>query len=230
MPSVDHLSNMGSLNVMLDRVFGGGPPLPPGHTAVGLLTNFVRLVDKSLREYDAARAELLLYGEPHEGLPVSPYLRAIDHMENCISATHRSVLNANALRSLGVGRGAPKLTTRQEVLLTNMRHAVEHSDEKLLGRQKYKSSPPFAPGEPYSLRLASTSMVIGRNALTYRDLVSAMNKMHRAIEKIRRTPTGVPGPNFPNAILRTEVPGRAAVSSGRPSEYLREMARLSISH
>ena len=89
LPPVDHLSNNGSLNVVLDRTLGGGPPgFPQSRSALGLLSNFVRLVDKSLREYDAARAELIFYVEPHEGtLRTSPYIRAVDQMENCVGVT-----------------------------------------------------------------------------------------------------------------------------------------------
>jgi hypothetical protein len=43
-----------------------------------------------------------------------------------------------------------------------VRNAVEHFDENLLGKQKYKASPPFNKAEPLSLRLANTSMVIGQ--------------------------------------------------------------------
>ena len=67
-----------------------------------------------------------------------------------------------------------------------MRNAVEHSDEKLLGKQ-YRNSPPFASREPYSIRLANTSVVIGGWVLAYRELVSAMTKMYRTIEAGQRT-------------------------------------------
>jgi hypothetical protein len=108
MPSVDHLSNKGTLNVLLDRTFSGLPAgLPPNRAMVGLFTNFTRLTDKALREYDAARAEVLLHVSSHDGpLRTSPYLRAIDHMENCVSATHRAVLNAQALQHNKIGRSA----------------------------------------------------------------------------------------------------------------------------
>ena len=127
--------------------------------------NFARLTDKALREYDAARAELMCFVEPHDGLRTGHYLRAIDHLENCVSATHRAVLNARALQAHKVGRAGPRLTQLQEQRLAHLRNAVEHSDEKLLGKQKFKSSPPFDKADPYSLRLANTSMVIGQNVL-----------------------------------------------------------------
>jgi hypothetical protein len=232
LPSVDHLSNNGSLNVVLDRTLGGGPTGFPQHrSALGLLSNFVRLVDKSLREYDAARAELALYVEPHAGtLRTSPYIRAVDHMENCVGAAHRSVLNAKALRELGLGRGAPRLTELQEARLGHVRNAIEHSDEKLLGKQRFKKSPAFSSDQPYSLRLANSAMVIGGLVLTYKDLASAMTKMYQAVEKIRGVATGTPGPNFPNAILRTTVPPRAVQGNMRSSDYLKELSRLSVNH
>ena len=175
MPTVDHLSNKGTLNVLLDRSFSGTPAgLPPDRTLVGLLMNFSRLTDKALREYDAARAELLFYISPHDGqLHVTPYLRAIDHMENCVSAAHRAVLNAQALQANKVGRAGPRLTPRQEERLAFLRNAIEHSEEKLLGKQHGKS-PAFDKADPYSLRLANTCMVIGKNVLTYKELVSVM--------------------------------------------------------
>jgi hypothetical protein len=68
MPGVDHLSNKGTLNVLLDRILSGLPSgLPPDRTIVGLFMNFSRLTDKALREYDAARAELLLYVSSPQG-------------------------------------------------------------------------------------------------------------------------------------------------------------------
>lgn len=112
MPPVDHLSNRGTLNVLLDRTMSGVPAgLPPDRTMVGLFMKFSRPTDKALREYDAARAELLLYiSPPDEILRTSPYLRAIDHMENCISAFHRAVLNARALQASKIGTAGPRLT------------------------------------------------------------------------------------------------------------------------
>ncbi|HEX6686062.1 MAG TPA: hypothetical protein VF062_25020 [Candidatus Limnocylindrales bacterium] len=233
MPTVDHLSNNGALNVLLDRTLSGLPSgLPPVSSPVGLFMNFVRLTDKALREYDAARAELLLFVSPHPGLRISPYLRAIDHMENCVNATHRAVLNAKALRENKIGRAASLLTDLQERHLANLRHAVEHSDEKLLSKQKFKSSPPFDRVDPYSLRLANTSMVIGKNVLTYKELVAAMTKCHNAVETIRGVATGSPGPDFPNAQLRTIFSGTTSVNPGqmRPSNYLKELSRLVVTH
>jgi hypothetical protein len=105
MPPGDHLSNRSSANVLLDRALSYVPAgLPRDRTLVGLFQNFVRLTDKALREYDAVRAELGRYLTPtNTSLRTAAYLRAIDHMENCIAATHRAVLNAQALQQKKIG-------------------------------------------------------------------------------------------------------------------------------
>jgi hypothetical protein len=111
-----------------------------------------------------------------------------------------------------------------------VRNAVERSDEKLLRKQKFKKSAPFNPNEPYALRLANTSMVIGGLILTYEDLVLAMTKMYLTVETVRHGPTGTPGPSFPNAVLRATVPPGDNVGNVAASEYLKEISRLSVSH
>ena len=74
-------------------------------------------------------------------------------------------------------------------------------------------------------------MVIGKNVLTYKELVSAMTKCHKTIEVIRGVPTGIPGSTFPNARLRTD-PGNPVPALGglRPTSYLQELNRLMVTH
>ncbi len=96
------------------------------------------------------------------------------------------------------------------------------------GGKKHGKSPVFDKVDPYSLRLANTSMVIGTNVLTYIELVSIMTKCHKTIEVIRKVPTGTPGPAFPNAKLRTD-PGtpvpRPGVMMLSPVNNLQELTR-----
>lgn len=233
MPAVDHLSNKGSLNVVLDRNFAGLPAkLTQARELVVLFINFCRLTDKSPREYDAARAELLNHLSVDHQLLIAPYLRAIDHMENCISAAHRAVLNAKALRARRIGGGAPRLTAPQEQRLAYFRNAVEHSDERVLGTMQNKKIQPFGRLEPFSIRLANTSVVIGNDALSYRELVGAMTKCHKTVEVVRGVPTGDPSPKFANAMLRTTDPSisAGATSGFRVSDYFKQLVRLQLTH
>ena len=232
MPAVDHLFNKNSLNVNLDRWLGGNPGHPTDRSLMGLWVNFVRLTDKALREYDAARTELMAYVSARDGavLHMSPYVRAIDHMENCVSATHRAVLDARALQTNGVGRKGPRLTEGQERRLRGLRNTIEHTDERLIGSTARPKSPVFQPGQPFSLRLANRVMVIGQDMLTYKELVSAMTKIYRTIESIRG-PSVRPGETWTNASLRTDA-GAPPPNAGsmQPTEYLKALSRLLISH
>jgi hypothetical protein len=232
LPPVDHLSNKGMYNVVLDRHFAGFPSgVRRSRESVGLFVLFTRLTDKALREYDAARAELLDH-VPTGGLRIGPYLRAVDHMENCIGALCRATLTAKALRQRRVGLAGPRLTDRQQERLAFFRNAFEHADERLPGTTRNPNIPPFAAGDPYSIRLANTSMVIGSHVLTYKEVVSAMTKCYRTIELIRGIATGDPGPNFANVKLRANDPSHPKV--GGPafgaSEYFKQLARLGVSH
>jgi len=64
-----------------------------------------------------------------------------------------------------------------------------------------------------------------------KELVSALVKCHYTIAAIRGVPTGVPGPAFPNARLRTD-PGNPLTAAGglRPTSYLQELNRLMVTH
>ncbi len=198
---------------------------------VSLFMNFVRLTDKAFREYDAGRAELLVFLEPSSWPGTAHYLRAVDHMENCVSAAHRAVLHARALREKQIGRAGPRLTQIQFDRLKYFRNAVEHSEEKLLGDTEFKKSSAFGARDPFSIRPSNKALSIGDHVLTYKELVSAIQKCHKTVEVIRGVPTGDPGPSFPNAKLRTDT-GTPVQRAGtaRTSDYLRELSRLVITH
>jgi hypothetical protein len=233
MPPVDDMYNRNSLNANLDRLHGNNPRVPTSKTLVGLWMNFVRLTDKALLEYDAARAELINYlYPPDDGTHrLSPYLRAVDRLENCISATHRAVLDAKALQASGVGRSGPKLTEPQERRLREIRNTIEHTDERLIGPKGNRKAIVFQPGEPFTLRLANRAMVLGIHRLTYMELAGDIAKMYRTVEAIRG-PSVTPGQPWSNVTLRADVPPprQAAGIAMRPTEYLQEMSRLIISH
>ena len=133
MPPVEHLSNKGMYNVVLDRHLSGLPAKSSAKgSPVALFILFALLTDKALKEYEASRFELLDHWS-RGGLQIGAYLRAVDHIENCIGATHRAVLAAKGLRGLNIGRGAPRLTELQEQRLAHFRHAFEHADERVQG-------------------------------------------------------------------------------------------------
>jgi hypothetical protein len=201
MPDVSDLFNMNTLNVLLDAQLGGpGNREPRAYPYRGLWLNLVRLTDKALREYDAARAELLDYSSSIGSRHFSPVFRAVDHLENCIGATHRAVLNARALRVAGFAKDSPMPTAGQEDRLRLVRNRIEHAEERLVdGRIK--------PAQFHALRPFDHRVDIGDQRLTYRDLERCIRRMYAIIEKMRG-PSTQGGALPANARLRTAVPPR----------------------
>ena len=74
-------------------------------------------------------------------------------------------------------------------------------------------------------------MVLGAYRLTYRELVGDITKMYRTVEAIRG-PSVTPGQPWSNVTLRAHIPPRtpAAGLALSPTNYLREVSRLNISH
>ncbi len=230
MPAVSEMFNKNMLNVVLDRTLTGSSPVPSASPLMGLWMNFVRLTDKALREYDASRHELLSYVGHAGGFRTSPYIRAIDHMENCLSAAHRAVLDAAALRAEGLGTKAVPITERQEQRLRLVRNTIEHTDERLVGpNPRWPSAVVFTREQPFALRLANRGMVIGADDLAYAELVAVLRKMYRAVEAIRGASVR-PADTWTNAMLRTDAGTPASGSSMRPSDFLRDLGRLVITH
>ena len=179
-PDLGHLYHGNILNVSLDRLTGNfrGPRAYP---SFGIWMNLVRLTDRALRNYGAARSQLDEYRHrAHEGRVGSFYL-AIDHFEEVVSAAHRGLLNAHQLEQL-LRRRLHRPTDRQKDLLYKTRNHIEHMDKMLAGRA-------VKQGELHVLVPLPTCLEIGPARLPYRDLASCITKMYRNIELIRGAPS-----------------------------------------
>ena len=232
MPALDHLvANMRV--VVLERSLAGPPTqLRGNHVATAVFVNFCRLTDKALLEYEAARADFDSYVSG-AGSPL-PYLRGIDHMENCIDATYRAVRHAEALRLLKIGRGAPAPTKEQRDGLKQVRDAIQHSEDRLLKNSNGPRRPHINPGQAFALFPTNTRVVIGEHALGYRQLASVITKCHRMIERIRGAPTVMPTTDptarASGSLAVTITADAPTAGSFTISQYFREVLRLSITH
>jgi hypothetical protein len=175
MPDLSELFDKNILNLTLDRALGGDPG-PTSRPDFEIWTNLVRLSDKSIREYCFAR-EALFQMRPHQGV-LSPFYRGIDHLENCVTATHRAVLHGGRLRQAGWGVRAPAATATQVEQLRVMRNHIEHADDKLL-RGQIKSGSPFYPYTDES------GFRMGSARLTYLTLARCVRKVYAQVEAIR---------------------------------------------
>lgn len=231
MPGLDHLViNMAV--VILERSLAGPPARLRDHRqGIPVFVNFCRLTDKALLEYEAARADFEKY-VAGAGSPM-PYLRGIDHMENCIDAADRAVRHAEALRSLKIRGVAPVATDAQREMLKQVRDAVQHAEDRLLGTSTGKRRPHIIQGQAFALFPTNTRVVIGHHALGYHQLASVITKCHRMIERIRGAPTAMPTNNPPDrgpGSLAVEISAESGTGTFSISEYFREALRLTITH
>jgi hypothetical protein len=240
LPSVDHMFNQGMLNVILDRTFGGPPAgVPRERPGVGLFNNLVRLTDKALREYDAARFELIDYLRGRDDIPrqrgvrTSPYIRAVDHMENVISALARGLSSRARLQALGFGRDAPRIPAALQQDVVRLRDMIEHADDRLTKGSTRPSRQPFKDQEPYAVRLENDWAWMGDWKIDYRDLVTLITYLFEFIELLRGVKAA--GQDHPQSVTRTTVtfigtPPSQPGANMYGSDYLWELSRQSVSH
>lgn len=110
------------------------------------LVSFLRLVDKTVHEYESARKLLLQYLDARNGEePIILLGRTAGHIENYMNALHRSILFAKSLRShhnkirrrdpslpvLPLPQKMPLLTAEGTSRIETIRHAIEHMDNKI---------------------------------------------------------------------------------------------------
>ena len=219
--------------VILERSLAGPPTqLRGNHVATAVFVNFCRLTDKALLEYEAARADFDSYVSG-AGSPL-PYLRGIDHMENCIDATYRAVRHGEGLRLLKIGRGAPAPTKVQRDGLKQVRDAIEHSEDRLLKNSNGPRRPHINPGQAFALFPTNTRVVIGEHALGYRQLASVITKCHLMNERIGGAPTVMsttdPTARASGSLAVTITADAPTAGSFTISQYFREVLRLSITH
>lgn len=240
LPSVDHMFNQGMLNIVLDRSLGGPPAgVPRERPGAGLFSNLVRLTDKALREYDAARFELTDYLSAREEIPrrrgirTSPYIRAVDHVENVLSALARGLSSYDRLQALGYGQDAPRIPGPLREDVVRLRDMIEHADDRLVKKSTKSSRQQFKDEKPYALRLENDFAFIGGWKIDYQDLVTVIAHLYQFIELLRAVKSA--GPNHPQSVTRTTVtfigtPPTQEQAGLHGTDYIWELCRQSVSH
>ncbi len=149
------------------------------------LRNFIRLIDKSVKEYLEAREAILLQiketnqssEEMQKKGRVLYILRFVDHAENCVNAIRRLLHLLEFMKKERMSPSIPKIPRKlieaHGNIIRKIRNTVEHLDEKI---QKDE----HGEGEPVMLFLAEDekSMVIGKLNLRFCDLESVIRNFY----------------------------------------------------
>ena len=152
MPDLTHLHGKLTIDYFLSQTFGGTGLRMDGPGQAQFL-NLVRLVDKTLHEYEQARQYLQRYVDSHN--KPSLFMRCVDHMENCVDSLHRVFLHLDGLKvSLHKERSRtteplpqidrkklPKGNDKKRV--DHIRDAIQHMDDRISKGRAGRDIPPI---------------------------------------------------------------------------------------
>ena len=177
MPSLEHLEqslrskrDLGKLIGVHARPSGRGRQIADG---------YVRLVEKTLLEYQESRVKLAAFLA--EGTADHEH-RAQDHFESCVQSLHRAIQYLERLRRLGYkrGDGTPFIPRPRElevlrdsvkVQVRDMRDAVEHLDSDILKERLPESA-------KVGIHLGWDKASLGSRQLYYADVARWIEQLH----------------------------------------------------
>ena len=180
----DEIFGRGILNIVV-RAMVGQLPAQDDLTGYRGLLNLVRLTDKAINEYSAARKECVEFeAHKYEGR-ISPFFRAIDHIESCINSTYRATRHARRLRSRIVTAELDRTDWRAiqnaETQLKDVRDTIEHTEEQV-------ANGVITDDQLGLLWLNEKSLAIGSHEVTYANLAMWIERVHLVATALRNSP------------------------------------------
>lgn len=147
--------------------------------------NFIRLLDKALREYYEARAAILadVTEAKRSAEEMTKYGRQLhfiaftDHIETCINAVSRlfKLLERikSEIESPSFPRELRKLVETHSESVKTIRDTVEHMDERIREDE-------IAPGKPIMLTVSQEGdgLLVSDCEMKFKDLAMVLEKMH----------------------------------------------------
>ncbi len=159
-----------------------------------LLTGFVMVSDKALREYKAGRECLILYAKSANQLHLM--FEGVGRMETCINSAKRAFRFLEKLsarpNSVQVGRTLRRLLQGWETSLTPVRDAIEHIDRDVVRGEGIN------PGDAHLLAMSKDGahLELAHHRLSLNDLAKAMRGLHRAgVELLASLPSAPADPD-----------------------------------
>lgn len=183
MPDLAHLDSKNSLNAMLNVVLGGRGIV--GHPGQGLLTIYVRMMDKAILEYEAARATFTEWVTTPNNV-MSPLFRTIDHLETCVDSLHRASVFAERLRHL---QSAPAIDRvrlpqdRERDQIRRARDAIQHADKDILAGRTGEPA-----GQSATLFPLQDRFEVGGEEVAYASLARWIEKYHAVVSELIAQP------------------------------------------
>jgi hypothetical protein len=178
------------LRLRNDRMLGNmlgihGPPTPRGKQ---LADGYVRLVERTLIEYEAGRAAMNRFLAAERG--PEHYYAAQDHFENCVRCLHRAIEFLERLRRAGLkdGSGSPFIPRPRDLEVISaqvrdqvreLRDALEHLDDDILAGRIDESA-------RTDIHAGWTAVQLGDHRLVYEDIASWIRQLYHFASMLSR--------------------------------------------
>ncbi len=187
MPDLSGLDPL--MNRLLVQIMMGDPGL--SRKAALYRRNFVRLVDKALREYNEARGAVLAdvaeanrsAKEMKKGGQQMHIIVFTDHIETCINATARLFKLLERIKSEKQSPALPRelrrLLETKSKSIAHVRDAVEHMDSLIRNDE-------IAPGKPVMMTVSEKddAVIVSRYEIEFEELAMVLQKMHEIAQYV----------------------------------------------
>jgi hypothetical protein len=173
MPDLSALFRKLVLNHLLNAVFRRAGAQDPKVQI--FLLSYIRLVDKSLEDYELSRACFTEYVNRESASVLSPLLRAIGHMENCLATLVRTIGYVKAMANhpeMSEKIGALSiLASGNADRIRKVRNSIVHMDERILHGK-------VEPGDLSALWMDEEHMTLEGRSITYQELGEWLSELH----------------------------------------------------
>jgi len=187
LPSECKMPDLSGLDSLMNRLIVQALIGEPGLSQKTRLyrRNFVRLVDRALREYHEARELIVAQIAEMDRSPEemsrdgrSIYLFTFpDHIETCINAVRRLYKLLERIKTEKELPGLPRELRRQvetiQGTIVKIRGAIEHMDELILKGEIAVGKPVMAAGSENW-----DAVVVANEEIKFEDLAMVLRKMH----------------------------------------------------
>lgn len=166
-----------SLLHLMGRLLGGAPR---DRMTGALILNFVRLVDKAVRSYEAARKDLDAFR--HGDLNLTALMSATSHIETCVGSCCRANRLAIGLDKVTEHAAIPAATPAPPYLrddpVRDLRNAIEHMDERIEKGQLTEDQLPLC------VVLTNVGIMLSDSRISYADLADRIRALHAVAERV----------------------------------------------
>jgi hypothetical protein len=187
MPDLSNLHSNLTLDYLLNRTFGRTGLQMEGSGQAQFL-NLVRLVDKTLLEYESARQHLQEYVDSDNR--TSLFMRCVGHMENCIDSLNRAFSHLDGLKASlhheqsRTGQPMPQIArkeipnARNRKRVNDIRDAIQHMDDRI---SKGRAGADVAP---IGLNVKSDSIELGNEEIYFVELAHWVRQVYEVTERL----------------------------------------------